>query len=1418
MKHFLGLLLTALVTAFVGPSHLSSAGSTVPKSLPLPHVLDVRGQLKSGERFEKAMPLKAQRIYSVSIALENPSALGANDAVRVTVRDSQREVVSKTLHVGDPDVYFLMRSSADGEGQVILRGDNASFQVKVREWSAVNSSAIIETEPNNRYQDANEMRLEKTVFATADDADFMFPMGPEPSPPPLRTQYANPNAFGRNMQSDDWFRFTYNGEKPRLVYFSLDLLDREVPVDIAIYREKDGGIVEWKQGSDPVTDPHEIQALPGNKFTTRVIEKGTYYVQVKGNHPVYQLRTLTYEVPPYDEGLEIKNLHALSAASRRAVRAGMDYIIAAGDSWFANTPRAGGVTNRVANVHAETAQCIACHPAHFSTRAEEIAVRNGYPVKQRGALKFLTERLYNNPRPFYGHPGASWTRVISASANVMSRLAYLLNLHEQNFPAPDALPRNTQCLEGVAGYLKLYYKGRTELPPDETNGNTPLVSAYEIAGHSWIVFDELYRRTKKEEYRQYRDQLRRLIEQDKIKDMRDLCYQTIDFAQIDPKAYAERIRKNCERILSLQRADGQWSMLFDANSPAVEFQTGHCLWTLALAGYKPDHPQVAKAIRYLLSRQQAWGGWFDPKQSYENFRTPFRETQFAVMALSEFFKGEVRGKKGKEGERRGSKGKEGERGGSKGREGEVRGSKGKQGEARGKKGNVGEARNTLTSPSFPFFPLLSPDVLISQLDQIGDKPSEALRRDVLAAARHDEPLVRRAACEALGRVGDARAIAPLVELLGDTNKIVRHGAAWALRELASRQGLGLKEIAQALNSDNDYVRRGAVFIFAQHFSYLTRSRGSAGASPSRKGETPVEPRLLSALKQRLSDPDVFVRVYASRALWQWFYWTDDDAVRQQIVDAYLARMSVAEHPWVRRNLVEGFYSVCDENVRYLYNNWIPLLAQPEDRDKATQAHRATTTMLAKKVANALTNGNDLQREAILRGLTDFHLRKSPDRFGYGVVIDAPNNLYARIGNDIETVKFYDDAAPVLEAALLNMLDNPAHRRTAVIASYTLRDTKTVSQLPLRFLREMATEPNGGVRETMWEYFRFLPLNVTPQNKAAYASLVTEMMTGYREARLAAFNVLQRAGTALQHDPKLVDALKTYMQSDAAPSWKMQLLSALNGMTRLHDERETKLFVRSALLGDDEGALRAAAALVFSSPTLENDPLVRNTLQSLVRHADIVKRAILLEVVNRDANTLNSLQALSLVAESLQDKDATVRQRALSVVAKSKAMQQNPAIRLAVSNLLKDPHDRIAAAANALYNETDNTLSQRDVAKYLDYEFFKTRVQPLLATATGSDGKSCAHCHSTHTILRLNRPDERGNLTEEQIRDNYFSALKVVNLLEPEKSLILQKPISDATTEGILNSSKIPHGGGKRWDGPDSAAYKTVLEWIQGAKR
>ena len=57
-------------------------------------------------------------------------------------------------------------------------------------------------------------------------------------------------------------------------------------------------------------------------------------------------------------------------------------------------------------------------------------------------------------------------------------------------------------------------------------------------------------------------------------------------------------------------------MLFEANQPEVEFQTGHALWALQAAGVPVSNPQVTKGIEYLLRRQQSFGGWMDPLQSF----------------------------------------------------------------------------------------------------------------------------------------------------------------------------------------------------------------------------------------------------------------------------------------------------------------------------------------------------------------------------------------------------------------------------------------------------------------------------------------------------------------------------------------------------------------------------------------------------------------------------------------------------------------------------------------------------------------------------------------------------------------------------------------------------------------------------------
>ena len=68
--------------------------------------------------------------------------------------------------------------------------------------------------------------------------------------------------------------------------------------------------------------------------------------------------------------------------------------------------------------------------------------------------------------------------------------------------------------------------------------------------------------------------------------------------------------------------------------------------------------------------------------------------------------------------------------------------------------------------------------------------------------------------------------------------------------------------------------------------------------------------------------------------------------------------------------------------------------------------------------------------------------------------------------------------------------------------------------------------------------------------------------------------------------------------------------------------------------------------------------------------------------------------------------------------------------------------------------------------------------------------------------------------------NYNSALKVVNLGEPEASLILRKPRSPHGAGGADPSSPtgLTHVGGSRWESTESPAYRAILDWIREASR
>ena len=115
------------------------------------------------------------------------------------------------------------------------------------------------------------------------------------------------------------------------------------------------------------------------------------------------------------------------------------------------------------------------------------------------------------------------------------------------------------------------------------------------------------------------------------------------------------------------------------------------------------------------------------------------------------------------------------------------------------------------------------------------------------------------------------------------------------------------------------------------------------------------------------------------------------------------------------------------------------------------------------------------------------------------------------------------------------------------------------------------------------------------------------------------------------------------------------------------------------------------------------------------------------------------------------------------------------------------------------------------ASSLDYNYFKTKVQPLLAEKRPGHAR-CNTCHSRGTAFRLEPlPKGRNAYTEEESRKNFEAASKMVLPGVPLKSRMLTMPLSHEAGGTEF------HPGGKHWESQNDAEWKTLQQWVNGGK-
>jgi hypothetical protein len=118
------------------------------------------------------------------------------------------------------------------------------------------------------------------------------------------------------------------------------------------------------------------------------------------------------------------------------------------------------------------------------------------------------------------------------------------------------------------------------------------------------------------------------------------------------------------------------------------------------------------------------------------------------------------------------------------------------------------------------------------------------------------------------------------------------------------------------------------------------------------------------------------------------------------------------------------------------------------------------------------------------------------------------------------------------------------------------------------------------------------------------------------------------------------------------------------------------------------------------------------------------------------------------------------------------------------------------------------------APSLDFEFFKTRVEPIFLKRRPGHAR-CYACHGSGTgpqyLVRMSPGS--AFWTDEQSRQNFENISKLVNLDDPMNSRILIHPLSPLAGGDIM----FAHGGGRQFESKDDPDWKTIAEWVSGRK-
>jgi hypothetical protein len=116
------------------------------------------------------------------------------------------------------------------------------------------------------------------------------------------------------------------------------------------------------------------------------------------------------------------------------------------------------------------------------------------------------------------------------------------------------------------------------------------------------------------------------------------------------------------------------------------------------------------------------------------------------------------------------------------------------------------------------------------------------------------------------------------------------------------------------------------------------------------------------------------------------------------------------------------------------------------------------------------------------------------------------------------------------------------------------------------------------------------------------------------------------------------------------------------------------------------------------------------------------------------------------------------------------------------------------------------------APSLDYEFFKSRVEPVfLKKRAGHTRCYVCHAESNNAFTLEKLPAGEKSWSEEQSRRNFATVSTLVTAGDPATSRLLMQSLAPEAGGNVF------HSGGRQFASKQDPDYRVLAQWISGAK-